>query len=157
MDREAWRAAVHGVAKSRTWLSDWTELNWMYPWVAFRDSSVLSPVWLFWDPMNYSMPGFPILHYLLEFAQNHVYWVSDAIQPSHPPSLPSPTALSLSQHQGLLQWVGSSHQVAKLLELHLQSFQWIFRVEININVFFFRFFSIIGYYEMLNIAPCAIQ
>ena len=28
MDREAWRAAIHGVAKSRTWLSDWTELNW---------------------------------------------------------------------------------------------------------------------------------
>ena len=79
------------------------------------------------NTMDCSMPGFPILHYLLEFAQTYVHWVSDAIQPSHP-LLPasSPPALSLSQHQGLFQWVGSSHQVAKLLDLQLQhqSFQW---------------------------------
>ena len=56
--------------------------------------------------------------------------MSDAIQPSHPPSSPSPPALSLSEHQGLFQWVFSSHQVAKILELQLQVqfFQWIFRV-----------------------------
>ena len=65
------------------------------------------------------MPGFPILHYLPEFAQTHVHWVSDAIQPSHPLSLPSPPALSLFQHQGLFQWVDSLHQVAKVLELQL--------------------------------------
>ena len=53
------------------------------------------------DPMDYSMPGFPVLHCLLEFAQIHVRWVCDAIQPSHPLSSPSPPALSLSQHQGL--------------------------------------------------------
>ena len=66
-----------------------------------------------------------------EFAQTHVHWVSDAIQPFHPLSPPSPPALNLSQHQGLFQWVGSSHQVAKVLELQLQhqSFQWIFRVD----------------------------
>ena len=52
-----------------------------------------------------------------EVTQTHVHWVSDAIQPSHPLSLPSPLALNLSQHQGLFQWVGSSHQVAKVLEL----------------------------------------
>ena len=53
------------------------------------------------------------------------------IQPSHPLSSPSPIALNLSQHQGLFQWVGSSHQVAKVLELQFkhQSFQWIFRVD----------------------------
>ena len=53
-------------------------------------------------------------------------WVGDAIQPSHPLSSPSPPALSLSQHQGLFQWVGSSYQVAKVLEFQLQhqSFQW---------------------------------
>ena len=51
------------------------------------------------DPMDCSMPGFPVLHCLLEFAQTHVHWVSDAIQPSHPPSSPSPPALNLSQHQ----------------------------------------------------------
>ena len=58
--------------------------------------------------------------------QTHVHWVSDAIQPSHPLSSPSPPAFSLSQHQGLFQWVSSSHQVAKVLEFHLQhqSFQW---------------------------------
>ena len=83
------------------------------------------------DPMNHSTPGFPVLYCLLEFAQTLVRGISDAIQPSHPLSLPSPPAFSLSQHQGLFQWVGSSHQVVKVLELQLQhqSFQWIFRVD----------------------------
>ena len=73
----------------------------------------------------------PILHYLLEFTQAHVHWVGDAIQPSHPLLMSSPPALNLSQHQGIFQWVWSSHQVAKVLELqlHYQSFQWIFRVQ----------------------------
>ena len=71
------------------------------------------------DPMDYSTPGFPVLHCLLEFVQIHVYWVSGAIQSSHPLSPPSPPALSLSQHQGLFQWAGSLHQVAKVLELQL--------------------------------------
>ena len=77
------------------------------------------------DSMDCSMPGFPLLHYLPEFAQIHVHSVDDAIQPSHPLSPPSPHALNLSQHQGLFQWVDSSHQVAKVLELQLQhqSFQ----------------------------------
>ena len=81
------------------------------------------------DPMNCSTLGFPDLHHLPEFVQTHVHWVGDAIQPSRPLSSPSPFALSLSQHQGLFQWVGSSHQVAEVLELHHQSFQWIFRVD----------------------------
>ena len=76
------------------------------------------------DPMNCSTPDFPVLHYLLEFSQTHVHWVSDAIQPSYPLSSPSPPAFNLSQQQGLFQWVGSSYQVAKLLELQHQSFQW---------------------------------
>ena len=82
--------------------------------------------------MDCSTPGFPVHHQLLEFAQTHVPWVGDAIQPSHPLLPPSPPSLSLSQHQGVFQWVGSSHQVAKVLEFQLQyqyqSFQWIFRV-----------------------------
>ena len=81
-------------------------------------------------PMDCSMPGFPVLHYLPEFVQIHVHWFGDAIQPSHPlPPPPSPT-LNISQHQGLFQWVSSSYQIAKVLELQLrhQSFQWIFRV-----------------------------
>ena len=76
-------------------------------------------------------PDFPVLHHLPELAQTHVHWVGDAIQPSHPLSSPSSPDLNLSQHQGLFQWVGSSHQVAKVLEFQLQhqSFQWIFRVD----------------------------
>ena len=54
--------------------------------------------------MDCSMPGFPVLRYLLEFAQIHVHWASDAIQPCYPLLLPSPPALNLSQHQGLFQW-----------------------------------------------------
>ena len=66
-----------------------------------------------------------------ELAQTHVHWVSGAIQPSHPLSPSSPFCFSLSQHQGVFQWVGSSHQVAQVLELqlHNQFFQWIFRVD----------------------------
>ena len=67
------------------------------------------------DPMDCSTPGFPVLHYLLELAQTCVHWVNDATQPSHPLSSPSPPAFSLSQHQGLFQWVDSLHQVAKEL------------------------------------------
>ena len=58
----------------------------------------------FWDAMDWSTPGFPVLRYLPEFTQTHVQWVSDAIQPSHSLSPPSPPALNLSQHQGLFQW-----------------------------------------------------
>ena len=65
------------------------------------------------DPMNCSMPGLPVQHQLLEPTQTHVHWVSDAIQPSHPLSSPSPPALNPSPHRGLFQWVSSSHQVAK--------------------------------------------
>ena len=69
-----------------------------------------------WDPMNDSMPGLPVHHQLPEFTQTHVHWVSNAIQPSHPLSSPSPPAPNPSQHQSLFQWVNSSHEVAKVLE-----------------------------------------
>ena len=72
------------------------------------------------DPMDCSMPSFPILHHLLEIAQTHVHRVGDAIQPSHPLLSPSPPAFNPSQHQGLFQCVGSLYQVAKVLELQLQ-------------------------------------
>ena len=83
------------------------------------------------DSMDCSTPGLPVHHQLPESLQTHVHWVSDAIQPSHPLSSPSPPAFDLSQHQGLFQWIGSLYQVAKVLELQLQhqSFQWIFRVD----------------------------
>ena len=89
---------------------------------------LLSHVRLF-QPMDCSSPGFTILHHLLEPAQAYVHQISDAIQPSHPLSCPSPPAFNLSQYQGLFWWVSSSHYVAKVLELQHQSFQWIFRAD----------------------------
>ena len=77
------------------------------------------------DPMNRSTSGLPVHHQLLEFIETHVHWVSDAIQPSHPLSSPSPPAPNPSQLQSLFQWVNSLHEVAKVLEFQLQhhSFQ----------------------------------
>ena len=84
------------------------------------------------DPMNQSTPGLPVHDQLPEFTQTHVHRVGDAIQPSHPLSSPSPPAPNPSQHQGIFQWVNSSHEVAKVLEFQLQhqSFQWTPRTDI---------------------------
>ena len=71
------------------------------------------------NPMNCSTPGLPVHHQLLEFTQIHVHRVGDAIQPSHPLSSPSLPVPNPSQHQSLFQWVNSSHEVAKVLELQL--------------------------------------
>ena len=67
--------------------------------VQFSSVTLLCPT--FCDPMDCSMPGFPVHHQLLELAQIHVHQVSDAIQPSHPLLSPSPPAFNLSQLQGL--------------------------------------------------------
>ena len=84
-----------------------------------RFSSVSQSCLTLCDTMYRSTPGLPVHHQLLEFTQTHVHLVSDAIQPSHPLSSPSPLAPNPSQHQGLFQWVNSSHEVAKVLELQL--------------------------------------
>ena len=90
------------------------------------------------DPMNCSMPGLPVHHQLPELAQTPIHRVSDDIQLSHSLSSRSPPAFSLSQHQGLFDWVSSSPQMAKVLEFQYkvlefqpqhQSFQWIFRTD----------------------------
>ena len=184
MDREAWRAVVHGVAKSWTQLSKWTEIKhfmrhgvgngpdhraWflVYSWSStiknvknqivclfflittwdvyaiaelqgffttfyttsqFR--SVTQPCLTLCDPMQWSMPGFPVHHQLPEPPWTHLHHIGDGIQLSNPLSPPSPPAFNLAQHQGLFQWVSSSHQVAKVLEHHHQSFQWIFRTDL---------------------------
>ena len=75
--------------------------------------------------MNHSTPGLPVHHQLPQSTQTHVHRVSDAIQPPHPLSSPSPPAFNLSQHQGLFKWVSSSQEVAKVLEIQVQhqSFQ----------------------------------
>ena len=88
-------------------------------------SSVAQSCPTFCDPMNCSTPGLPVHHQLPEFTQTHVHRVSDAIQPSHSLSSPSPPAPNPSQHQSLFQRVNSSHEVAKVLEFQLyhHSFQ----------------------------------
>ena len=119
MDREAWRAAAHGVAKSQTWLNDWTELNFFFcsdtkSWHhGLQHTSTPCP-----KPSPTTCP-------------TSCPFITDAIQPSHL-LLPSfPSIFNLSRHQDLFQRVDSSHQVAKVLELQLQhqSFQWIFRID----------------------------
>ena len=95
--------------------------------VSVQFSSVAQSYPTLYDPTNRSTPGLPVHHQHPEFTQTHVHWVSDAIQPSHPLSSPSPPAFNPSQHQGLFQWVNSSHEMAKVLEFQPQhqSFQWI--------------------------------
>ena len=102
------------------------------PITSWKISSVqsLSLVWLFVIPWTAAPQASLSINSWRELAQTHVHRVSDAIQPSYPLSSPSP-ALNLSQHQGLFKWVSSLHQVAKVLEFHLQhqSFQRIFRTD----------------------------
>ena len=112
-----------GSQKSQTWLSD-----------SVQFSSVAQSCPTLCDPMNCSTPGLLVHHKLPEFTQTHVHQIGDAIQPSHPLLLSSPT-FNLSQHWGLFKWVNSSHQVAKVLEFQLQhqSFQWTPRTDLLYN------------------------
>ena len=145
--------SVHGILQARilewiaisfsrgsSWSRDWTHrrsnkksVKYKETWDLLSGSSCCCSVTkscpALCDPIDCSTPGFPFLLYLPEFAKIHVQWVSNAFQPSHPLLPLSPLALSPSQHQGLFQWVTSSHQVAKVLELQHQFFQWIFRVD----------------------------
>ena len=94
-------------------------------------SSVAQSCLTLCDSMDCSTLSFSVHHQLLELTQTHVHQAGDAIQQSHPLSSLSLPTFNLSQHQGLFQWVSSSHQVAKVLEFQLQhqSFQWIFRTD----------------------------
>ena len=114
-----WVSSSHSVAKV-------LELQFQHQSV----SSVTQSCPALCDPMGYSTPGIPVPHQLPEFTQTHVHRVGDAIQPSHPPSSPSPPAFNLSQkksqpsistlHIRNFQWVSSLHQVAKVMELQIQ-------------------------------------
>ena len=122
-----WYTWDHGILLELFW--EWHSVTMSH--FAFCCCSVAQLCLTLCNNMNCSTSGFLVLHHLLEFAQTHVYQVGDAIQPSHPLSsfllllsiFPSIRVLSNES--------GSSHQVAKVLELHLQyqSFQWIFRVD----------------------------
>ena len=97
--------------------------RWRY---LIQFSSVVQSCPTLCNPMNHSTPGLPVHHQLPESTQIHVHCDSDAIQPSHPLSSPSPPALNLSQHHGLFKLVSFSHQVALVSEFQLQHhfFQW---------------------------------
>ena len=101
-----------------------------------------------WPHGLYSTPGLPVPDRLLEFAQVHIHWTGDVIQPSHPLLPSSPPAFNLSQHQGLFQWAACSHQVARVLELQYQSFQWAFRV--CVYVYIYMPFQIPFHYTLLQ-------
>ena len=116
--------------QSRTQLSNQTTTTIMSSGHQF--SSVTQSCLTLCDPMNHSMPGLPVYIQLPELTQTHAHRVGDAIQPSHPLSSASPPALNPSQHQGLFQWVSSSHEVAKVLEFQLQHqfLQWTPRTDL---------------------------
>ena len=92
---------------------------------------LLSHVQVFAAPWTAACQASLSISKFSKITQTHVHWVGDAIQPSHPLSSPSSLAFNLSQHQGLVQWVGSLLRMAKVLELQPQhqSFQWIFRID----------------------------
>ena len=155
MDHNPTGSSVRGILQARIleWIAvpfsrgsyqprDWTQVSciaggFLTVWVAL----CISCCWVakscptLGGPMDCSMPGFSVLHLCVRkpplFAQTHVCWVSDAIQSSHPLLSLSSLSINRSQHQDLLQWVSSSHQVTKILELEVQhqSFQWIVRVD----------------------------
>ena len=105
------------------WLSEWSRSRYVTQVMLITEiqcSSVAQWCPTLCDPVDISMLGPSVLHQLPESTQTHVHWVSDAIQPSHPLSSPSLPAFNPSSHQGLFQWLSSSHQVAKVLELQLQ-------------------------------------
>ena len=110
----------------------WVKMNFprVYP-DTIQFSSVTQLCLTLHDPLDCSMPGLLVHHQLPEFTQTHVHWVGEANSPSHPLPSPSPPAFNLSHHQGLLKWLSSLHQVAKVLEFQLQhqSYQWTFRID----------------------------
>ena len=104
------------------------------------------------NPVDCRTSDFLVHHYLLEFAQTHVHWISDAIQQSHPLSSSSPPALNLSQHQGLFQWVSSLHQVVKVLKLQLQHQP--FQVHFNLHWKLYALLLLIAGFA--NVCVCAV-
>ena len=116
-------SSVHGILQAR--ILEWVAISFYRDFkillknTSVQFSSVAQSCPTLCDPMNCSTPGLPVRHQLPEFTQTHIHRVSDAIQPSHPLSSPSPPASNPSQHQSLFLWVNSSHEVAKVLEFQL--------------------------------------
>ena len=100
------------------WVREWNYIN------ELQNETMLNQVqlvhcWVMSDSLKLHglcMPGFPVHHQLPDLIQTHVHQVSDVMQLSHPLLSPSLPTFDLFQHNGLYQWVSSSHQVAKVLE-----------------------------------------
>ena len=127
-------------SRGPSWPRDWTNVSYIScigRWISYHCAAWEYPCGLFiytlsdqigsfaqscptlCDPMNHSTPGLPVYHQLPEYTETHAHRVSDAIQPSHPLSSPSPLAPNSSQHQSLFQWINSLHEEAKVLEFQL--------------------------------------
>ena len=128
---QTWLRICVGALGSPSLAGETCQLQKVFALWYVQFSSVTQSCLTLCDPMDCSLPGFPVHHQLPELAQTHVHRVGDAIQSSHPLLSPSPPVFNLSQHQGLFQWVNSLHQVVKVLELQLQhqSFRWTFRTD----------------------------
>ena len=132
-----WGSSSHQAAKVlklqlQRWCFQWLlRVDFLYTHISQFSSGAQSCPTIC-NPMNCSTPGLPVHHQLPEFTQIHVHRVSDAIQPSHPLSFPSPPAPNPSQQQGLFQCVNSLHEVAKVLEFQPQhqSFHWTPRIDL---------------------------
>ena len=86
------------------------EFSLFYKQICWWCCSVTKSCPALYDPMDCSMPDFPVLYHLPELAQTHIHWASDGIRSSHPLSSPFPPAFNLPQHQGLFRWVISGGQ-----------------------------------------------
>ena len=117
-------SSIHGIFQAR--VLEWGAISF--------SGSVTQSCLTLCNPVDHSMPGLPVHHHLLEFTQTHVYWVSWMRR--HPTVsssvVPFSSSFHHSQHQGLFQWVNSSHEVAIVLEFQLQhqSFQWTPRTDL---------------------------
>ena len=120
-ERERERKKERKTQAPKLWWNKGVLFNivWVYILSSVQFGSVAQSCPTICDPMNHSTPGLPVHHQLPKFTQTHVHRVSDAFQPSHPLSSPSPPSSNPSQHQSLFQWVNSSHEVAKVLEFQL--------------------------------------
>ena len=101
----SWSLLLGSTVRDRETNETYFHLQELIWWVQF--SSVTQSCLTLCNPVDCSIRGLPVHHQLLEFAQTHVHWVSDAIQPSQPLSSPSPLAFNLTQPKGLFQWIRS--------------------------------------------------
>ena len=117
--RKSWKWTIREINSDPYITPTANHYNCIWTLLYNQFSSVAQSCLTLCDPMNHSTPGPPVHHQLPKFTQTHVHPVDYAIQLSHPLLSPSPSVPNPSQHQGLFQWVSSSHEVAKVLEFQL--------------------------------------